>query len=260
MSFLNLMKIHATDTLAATLIAGFLVVIPAPLRAQQQGAAAPNSAVKTAHQVDEENEMPSAKKPSGDGIKVHGHWIIDVKDKDGKLLEHRDFQNALQPAGGNLLGALLTGQVVPDQLYVVVGGGSSNGYQISGTTSLAAAACTSAGAAHCATGLTQQLATGGLTLSGQFQAAGADTLTFVATNLMTCVTRDSSTAVLLSSAVAPAACKAGYQSASPGTGSTPYNTTYPFYFTSKDLTIAPATPLVVGAGQTVQVSVTISFS
>jgi hypothetical protein len=27
------------------------------------------------------------------GLKMHGHWIIDVKNPDGKVVEHRDFQN-----------------------------------------------------------------------------------------------------------------------------------------------------------------------
>lgn len=36
-----------------------------------------------------------------DGIKVHGHWIIDVKNPDGSLSAHYEFENAL----ANHLGA-----------------------------------------------------------------------------------------------------------------------------------------------------------
>ena len=30
-----------------------------------------------------------------EGIQVHGHWTIDVKNPDGTLAEHREFENAL---------------------------------------------------------------------------------------------------------------------------------------------------------------------
>jgi hypothetical protein len=33
------------------------------------------------------------------GIKVHGHWTIEVRDPDGKLVTHHEFENALQPDG-----------------------------------------------------------------------------------------------------------------------------------------------------------------
>jgi hypothetical protein len=37
-------------------------------------------------------------KPAGgphEGIKVHGHWTIDVRNPDGTLASHRDFENSL---------------------------------------------------------------------------------------------------------------------------------------------------------------------
>jgi len=39
-------------------------------------------------------------KPAGgphEGIKVHGHWTIDVRNPDGTLASHRDFENSLFP-------------------------------------------------------------------------------------------------------------------------------------------------------------------
>src|SRR3954454_12548557 len=33
-----------------------------------------------------------------DGIKVHGHWTIDVKNADGSLASHNEFENALSSA------------------------------------------------------------------------------------------------------------------------------------------------------------------
>ena len=54
---------------------------------------------------------------------MHGHWTIDVKDPDGKVVTHREFENALSqgfpylnygtlPSGSSLLSALITGQTM----------------------------------------------------------------------------------------------------------------------------------------------------
>jgi len=36
-----------------------------------------------------------------EGIKVHGHWAVDVRNADGGLASHTEFENAL--VGGNLI-------------------------------------------------------------------------------------------------------------------------------------------------------------
>ena len=43
-----------------------------------------------------------------EGIKVHGHWIIDVRNPDDTLVTHREFENALVP--GNPLARILARQ------------------------------------------------------------------------------------------------------------------------------------------------------
>ena len=45
-------------------------------------------------------------KPGVEGIKVHGHWIIDVRNPDGSLAQHRDFENSLADGGYFLTGAV----------------------------------------------------------------------------------------------------------------------------------------------------------
>lgn len=50
-------------------------------------------------------------KGTAEGIKVHGHWTIDVKNPDGTLASHHDFENALQFAGQFALSGLLSGQL-----------------------------------------------------------------------------------------------------------------------------------------------------
>jgi hypothetical protein len=46
------------------------------------------------------------------GIEVHGHWVIEVRNVDGSLHSRREFRNALTPAGqqdlANVLGRVRT--------------------------------------------------------------------------------------------------------------------------------------------------------
>src|SRR5947208_12840021 len=42
-----------------------------------------------------------------EGIKVHGHWTIEVRNPDGTLVTHREFENALTSDGGFALSAVL---------------------------------------------------------------------------------------------------------------------------------------------------------
>jgi hypothetical protein len=67
----------------------------------------------------EVSESANSKQPDSDsqGIKVHGHWVIDVRNPDGTLATHREFENSLTGAsqGQLLLGGLLSG-------YYVAGG------------------------------------------------------------------------------------------------------------------------------------------
>jgi hypothetical protein len=42
-----------------------------------------------------------------EGIKVHGHWVIEVRNPDGSLATRREFQNALNPVGRRNLAGLL---------------------------------------------------------------------------------------------------------------------------------------------------------
>jgi len=48
-----------------------------------------------------------APKGANEGIKVHGHWTIEVRNPDGKVATHREFENALTTQ--NPLAYLLTG-------------------------------------------------------------------------------------------------------------------------------------------------------
>ncbi len=43
------------------------------------------------------------------GIHIHGHWIIDVKNPDGTLAQHHEFDNAPLQGGATFLMSFLTG-------------------------------------------------------------------------------------------------------------------------------------------------------
>jgi hypothetical protein len=43
---------------------------------------------------------PIVDKAPDDGIKVHGHWTIEVRNPDGTLVERREFNNALYAEDG----------------------------------------------------------------------------------------------------------------------------------------------------------------
>lgn len=53
----------------------------------------------------EERETPRG---PGDGIKVHGHWTIDIKNPDGSVASHNEFENALVGTGAATLARMLT--------------------------------------------------------------------------------------------------------------------------------------------------------
>ena len=53
--------------------------------------------------------MAGAAEPGGgpaEGIKVHGHWTMDVRNPDGTLVSHHEVKNALTQGGSALAGLL----------------------------------------------------------------------------------------------------------------------------------------------------------
>jgi hypothetical protein len=45
-----------------------------------------------------------------EGIKEHGHWTIEIRNPDGSLVSHREFENSLIGNGGQALAFLLDRQ------------------------------------------------------------------------------------------------------------------------------------------------------
>jgi hypothetical protein len=76
----------------------------APLAVAQDAKAQPVAATR----------VGAAAKPSGgpqEGIKVHGRWVIEVRNPDGTLAARREFDNALTGGSQNLSGLLSRSEV-----------------------------------------------------------------------------------------------------------------------------------------------------
>jgi hypothetical protein len=60
-------------------------------------------------------------KTAGEGIAVHGRWIIDVRNPDGTLVSHQDFENAVDPIeGADVLTGVLSGEYTPVGFFVAL--------------------------------------------------------------------------------------------------------------------------------------------
>ena len=55
------------------------------------------------------------------GIKVHGHWIIEVRNPDGSPVTHREFENQIQIAGVATLAGLLARAASPGAWAIGLG-------------------------------------------------------------------------------------------------------------------------------------------
>jgi hypothetical protein len=198
-------------------------------------------------------------KPGGEGIKVHGHWIIDVKNRDGSLAQHRDFENSLAD-GGQFLAGLASGYtsfggyaivLVGNACPIPFSGNNTNCYFVqSGASSLECVGglVTCIGALTVAANLT---GTGtpaySIVLSGSGTVPLAGTISAVQTQYNNCYSGSSPTSP---SPASPASCISTGAPGGSGLDGGQGN------FTGTTL----AVPLAVASGQIIQVTVTISFS
>jgi hypothetical protein len=172
------------------------------------------------------------------GIKVHGHWVIEVRNPNGNLARHVEFENSLVGTGGEMLAGLLGGtwSVSPQTWTVWINGTQSPCSSGSGCNIVAPDFCTGA----CAPGLFNNLSvsTPGngttLSLTGTAIADNSSAINTVGTIVFPCL-----------NTVAPGSC----------TFKNSDNVGFPF----TQATNFPGSPVNVTAGQTINVSVTISF-
>jgi len=87
-------------------------------------AATPAQAAPTAQA--EQPATPAKRQPGGtdEGIKVHGHWMIEVRSPDGKLVSHTEFENSVIPSTQEPM-IILVGAYTAGEWGIVMGGNSS---------------------------------------------------------------------------------------------------------------------------------------
>ena len=189
-----------------------------------------------------------------EGIKVHGHWVIEVRNPDGSLVERRDVQNGLAIAGGPLLAGLLTRGLSAGYWTIVLAGGPTS-------------ACAPAPGSGCriqqsrpigqpgnfppGPGISDTLtvslggANNSVVLQGMVTAPATGPIDLVITDLGACAP-----------STAPASCTSwGMPNVAP------WNTIGSSEFSRRLFGLPPTLPTVnVVSGQIVQVTVTITFS
>jgi hypothetical protein len=101
---------------------------PPPSTSAAAPAAAPATAAPAAKPAAPAGQAVATGEPAAkgtqEGIKVHGHWTIEVRNPDGKVVTHTEFENALV-TNQSVLAGLLTGTASFGDWQVVLG--TSNG-------------------------------------------------------------------------------------------------------------------------------------
>ena len=181
-----------------------------------------------------------------DGIKVHGHWTIDVKKADGTLVSHNEFDNSLTGTGATGLPMVLSRTLTMGGWGVLLDGGVCQGPLTPLCVIQEASAPQPPNADWDNNDLTVlvpppgQSNAGFLVLKGSVKTATAGQITGVRTRLSTCVT------IQFSGNEPLCASQARMITAS-----------NVFDVTSHSLVTSP---ISVDAGQFVQVTVVLSFT
>jgi len=232
MESVNLQK----QTLAAGLI---LLLLALPASAQEANVAPPDKP-KQADAVEKkaqsQSNHPSAEAhATQDGIKVHGQWMIVIRNPDGSIASRQEFENSLQMGDQVLAGVLgHTMTVGPWSILIrdpCVGHGAGGGQQ--GGCHIHEANAPGFPASESFAGLTVKLSgtptLNALILSGSAKSTYGGTIFRVETIQSTCP-----------ATTLPADC-----------GTTAHN----FIFTQQDIS-----PITIQPGQSIDVTVQLSFS
>ena len=171
-----------------------------------------------------------------DGIKVHGHWSIVIKNPDGSVASRQEFDNALISSGADMLAQLLARSTSTGGWGISVlpstPGGSSCGGNLPCVVIEPGIAT---GVVSVSSNLTVAYSPNPsrTTLQGSYQATSAGDIAQVSTLLGACPP-----------SLAPSACPSSSNNSGQGG------------FSSRTLT----TPIPVQSGQIVQLTVTFTFS
>src|SRR5579863_1810990 len=111
---------------------GLVLLSPGAVRAQSSAtspaapAATPAKAAPPAQVA--QPAAAAERKPGGnhEGITVHGHWVIEVKNPDGAVTARREFENSIQPYGMVFLAGVMAGNNASGGLSILLNGASTN--------------------------------------------------------------------------------------------------------------------------------------
>jgi len=190
-----------------------------------------------AAQTAKESAPPSAGGPK-EGIKVHGHWTIEVHNPDGTLVERREFENALTDRGSSMLAVVMHRGTTVGAWMVILGSQTAS-VPCPGNCVISEPTLTTGQSHNLA--VTDTLSTtspASLVLAGSVTASQNGTISSVSTTLFLC-----------DASVAPSGCISI-------TGAGPF----PFSQAILDGLQGRPSPVNVVAGQIVQATVVISFS
>ena len=133
---------HTWNRIAVIALMAILTFAPSLSAGQSKGISsaktqnAPADAAKPSQVASEGKASPGGPQ---EGIKVHGHWTILVRNEDGSVASRHEFENALTPGGALALASLLTQAQPAAPTWIILldgntGPGQSVGFQASTTT------------------------------------------------------------------------------------------------------------------------------
>lgn len=222
-------------------------------------------AVPARHGEQEESEA-KPNDASHQGIKIHGHWKIDIKNPDGSLASTHEFENSLADHG-SLFTYLLTGRATSGEaavnLITFINGYSPTTYIISETSTgywATGTNCANTSSYVCTSNLNVSAAYQSnphgvptnvqVVLTGSVVATSSATITEVQSAFAAC---NSQTGL---ATITPAQCHTGTVPAGTSVNSLPQGSA----FFQGVLTDMQPLNIAVLSGQTIQVTVTLSFS
>lgn len=199
-------------------------------------------------------QAPAQRGGPVEGIKVHGHWEIEVRNPDGSLATRTEFENALV-AGNTVISDLMQGFVVPGRWVIRAAGACGAIGSVSTTCYSVPAGSVATVAPEIFETLTVVDLGVSMQLFGSFTATADGSIPFVGTTMVGCGTTAARNST---NTPAPSQCLPMVQMSG-----SPFNNTLisPTPNTRmQSFTATTLTPIPVTTGQIVQVRVTISFS
>ena len=94
------------------------------------GAPVPGGVNQATHSAVQPIPELFAKQPgtgTHESVTVHGHWVIDVRNPDGSLAQHRDFENSLESSAQGTLAGLIGGQFSMGNMMIAMGYSGAQG-------------------------------------------------------------------------------------------------------------------------------------